>query len=97
MAILNESKFGRSGYREIDISGPAGNAFSLMGQARSFGKQLGWSNEVISKITADMMSGDYENLLQVFDTNFGSFCDLVRFNGEIDEDEDDDYIDDSDS
>jgi hypothetical protein len=89
MAILNESKFSRSGNREIDISGPEGNAFSLMGQARSFGKQLGWSDEVIAKIIEDMKASDYENLLQVFDTNFGSFCDLIRSyqDDELDEDE----------
>jgi hypothetical protein len=59
----------------IDISGPSGNAFALIGQARVFAKQLGLDQEAIA---ADMMSGDYEHLLQVFDENFGMIVDLIR-------------------
>ena len=35
-----------------------------------------WSRA--SKIIEEMMSSDYENLLQVFDSNFGSFVILER-------------------
>ena len=59
----------------IDLTGPDGNAFALMGYARQFAKQLGLdSNEIIKEMT----SGDYENLLEVFDKNFGSFVILER-------------------
>ena len=59
----------------IDLTGPDGNAFALMGYAKRFAKQLGLdSEEIISK----MASGDYENLLEVFDENFGSFVILER-------------------
>ena len=60
---------------EIDISGPDGNAWNLMGLARRYAKQLGKDGE---KITARMMEGDYEHLLKVFDSEFGEFVDLVR-------------------
>jgi hypothetical protein len=72
VAIINKSNNSRI---EIDISGPAGNAFALMGSARSYAKQLGLDPK---PITEEMMSGDYENLLQVFDKYFGEYIDLVR-------------------
>lgn len=59
----------------IDLSGPNGNAFYLLGSAKNFAKQLGLDGE---EITKQMMSGDYENLLEVFDSNFGSFVTLYR-------------------
>jgi hypothetical protein len=46
-----------------------------MGYASNFAKQLGLDKE---KIINEMMSGDYENLLQVFDGYFGSFVILER-------------------
>jgi len=59
----------------IDITGPDGNAFALMAYAKRFAKQLGIdSKPIIEK----MMSGDYENLLEVFDNTFGDFVILER-------------------
>jgi hypothetical protein len=54
----------------IDLTGPSGNAFVLMGHARSFAKQLGYSKDDTDALIRDMMAGDYENLLQVFDKHF---------------------------
>ena len=59
----------------IDTTGPDGNAFVLLGYARSYAKQLGLDGDAIIK---DMMSDDYEHLLQVFDKHFGSFVILER-------------------
>jgi pantoate kinase len=59
----------------IDLTGPDGNAFALMGYAKRFAKQLGLDS---SKIINEMTSGDYEHLLEVFDKNFGSFVILER-------------------
>jgi hypothetical protein len=59
----------------IDLTGPDGNAFALMGYAKRFAKQLNLDS---NKIIKDMMSGDYENLIQVFDDNFGDFVILER-------------------
>jgi len=63
---------------EIDLTGPEGNAFVLMGYSKRLGKQLGFSKEEIEKILADMKSGDYEHLLEVFDTWFGSIVTMYR-------------------
>tara|TARA_R110000803_G_scaffold63678_1_gene124371 strand:- start:347 stop:574 length:228 start_codon:yes stop_codon:yes gene_type:complete len=62
----------------IDLTGPDGNAFSLMGSAMRLGKQLDLTKEQINLIITDMQSGDYENLIQVFDKHFGAFVILER-------------------
>ena len=59
----------------IDLTGPDGNAFVLIGKAMSFARQLDLDQESIKQ---EMMSGDYENLLEVFDKNFGHFVILER-------------------
>jgi hypothetical protein len=60
---------------EIDLTGPQGNVFFLIGTARNLAKQLGLDSATIQK---EMMSGDYENAVNVFDKNFGSFVTLYR-------------------
>lgn len=61
--------------RVIDLTGPDGNAYALMGYAKNFSRQLGIDGESIIK---EMMSGDYENLVSVFDKNFGDYVVLER-------------------
>lgn len=61
--------------RVIDLTGPDGNAFYLLGTASKWSKQLGLDSD---KVLEEMKSGDYENLIQVFDKYFGSICDLER-------------------
>ena len=61
----------------IDISGSDGNAFVLIGYARKFAKQLDLD---FKPIKDEMMSGDYDNLLRVFNKNFGNVVDLVGYN-----------------
>ena len=51
----------------IDLTGPEGNAFFLMGQANRYARQLGLYKEVVIN---EMKSGDYENLVAVFDSYF---------------------------
>ena len=63
---------------EIDLTGPQGNAFFLLGTASKLGRQLGWDRDEIEILLRQMRSSDYENLLQVFDKNFGSFVTLYR-------------------
>ena len=59
----------------IDLTGPDGNAFALMGYATRFAKQLNFDED---KIINKMMEGDYENLLKVFDRYFGDYIILER-------------------
>lgn len=74
MAIKSVKEFGR-GKIKIDLTGPEGNAFVLLGKAKSLAKQMDKDREAITK---EMMSGDYENLIKVFDREFGSVVDLYR-------------------
>lgn len=62
----------------IDLTGPQGNAFNLLGLAKNFGKQLGMTDSYIKEIQDKMMSGDYDNLIQVFDNEFGSIVILEK-------------------
>ena len=72
MAILKKRP---SSKIEIDLSGTQGNAFYLLGVAKQLSKQLEFD---YSEIKSEMTSGDYENLIQVFDNYFGSFVNLYR-------------------
>jgi len=73
MAIKSKKEF--SGDREIDLTGPQGNAFFLLGKAKTWGKQL---DKDVDAIQEEMMSGDYDNLVEVFDREFGDFVTLYR-------------------
>ena len=59
----------------IDLTGPEGNAFCLLGYAGKYAKQLGMDE---AKVREKMTSGDYENLVKVFDDLFGNFVTLLR-------------------
>ena len=59
----------------IDLTGPQGNAFFLMGQAGQYARQLGLDGDAI---IAEMKSSNYENLVQVFDRYFGDYVILER-------------------
>ena len=59
----------------IDLTGPDGNAFVLLGYAKNLASQLDLNYDIIR---AEMTSSDYENLIQVFDKYFGSIVILER-------------------
>jgi len=65
----------KTGPVEIDLTGPDGNAFVLIATASRLAKQLGLDGK---KIQAEMMGGDYENAVNVFDKNFGHLVTLYR-------------------
>ena len=60
---------------EIDLTGTDGNAFVLLGFASRLSKQLGLDSK---KVQQEMMSGDYEHLIQTFDKYFGEYVTLYR-------------------
>jgi hypothetical protein len=73
MAILPKPK--KVGPIEIDLTGPEGNAFVLLGYANSWAKELGLDKDAI---LTDMRSGDYEHLLEVMEREFGDFIIMYR-------------------
>jgi hypothetical protein len=65
----------KPGQIEIDLTGEQGNVFYLIAQGGRYCKQLGLNSEVF---TRRMMSGDYENAINVFEEYFGEFVTLYR-------------------
>lgn len=59
----------------IDLTGPEGNAYNLLGCANVWGEQLGLDT---TKVLEEMKSSDYENLVEVFDKYFGHIVILER-------------------
>ena len=72
MAILEKPK--QNGIT-IDLTGPQGNAFYLLGTANNLAKQLGLNGK---EIMEEMKNGDYENLINAFDKYFGNIVTLYR-------------------
>ena len=58
----------------IDLAGPDGNAYVLMGLAARYSKELGLDQK---PILADMQSGNYKHLVEVFEKHFGLYVDLL--------------------
>lgn len=61
----------------IDLTGPDGNAFVLLGYAQKFAKSLGYSAEETQSIIDRMQESDYTNLVTVFDEEFSQYVTLV--------------------
>jgi hypothetical protein len=65
----------KTGPVEIDLTGPEGNVYFLLKFASQFAKQLSLDG---TKIQSEMMSGDYENAVNTFDSYFGDYVTLLR-------------------
>lgn len=63
------------GVIEVDLTGSQGNAFYLMGLASQLSKKMGLDKD---EIIAEMRSGNYENLIKLFDRHFGNLVVLYR-------------------
>ena len=75
MAILKKDKFKK---RVIDLNGPDGNAFYILGTAMNLCKEIGISSERTEEILDELKSSDYEHLIKTFDKYFGKLVDLER-------------------
>jgi hypothetical protein len=62
----------------VDLSGPQGNAYALMGVARSIGRELNRPYNEIKEVETRMMSGDYDNLVKVMYLEYGDFIQFVK-------------------
>jgi hypothetical protein len=70
-----KNKSTKKGPLEIDLTGPDGNAFMLLGIAQKLSEQLDLDKAAIQN---EMMSGDYENLLAVMEREFGDYIIMYR-------------------
>lgn len=68
----------------VDLDGPDGNAFALLGYAMHWCKELGINWKEFHK---DATSGDYEHLLEVMDKHFGKYVIFERSKPEKDEED----------
>ncbi|MCK4826812.1 hypothetical protein KA005_64350 [bacterium] len=58
----------------IDLRGPEGNVFYLIGVAGRYVRKLKLDADAIQK---EMTTGDYDHALEVFEDNFGMYVDLI--------------------
>ena len=70
-----KSKETKSKGIEIDLTGPDGNAYVILGLAKRLCREF---DIPFKPLMQKMTSGDYENLIKVFDDKFGSFVTLYR-------------------
>ena len=61
---------------EIDLTGP--QIYYLLGLASRWSKELQFSDSYREEMLEKMKSSDYENLIKVFDDEFGSIVTLYR-------------------
>lgn len=62
----------------LDLSGPDGNAFVILGHAKRLAQIYGLDP---NPILEDMMSSDYTHLVQTFDRHFGHCVTLIEPEG----------------
>jgi hypothetical protein len=60
---------------EIDINSTEGNAFSILEVAKRLSKEMGYD---YNAIFTEMTTGDYDNLVNVFDSHFGEFVIIYK-------------------
>jgi hypothetical protein len=72
----------REGPIEIDLTGPDGNSFALMGKAKELcnllNERRGADYLDYKAIQAEMRSDDYEHLLEVMEKYFGHIIIMYR-------------------
>lgn len=73
--IKSKEELERDRGYELDLTGEEGNAFSLLGNAQLLARKMGKDHNAIVE---EMQSGDYENLVKVFDREFGDIVTLYR-------------------
>jgi hypothetical protein len=63
---------------KINLNGSQGNAFFLLGLASKLARARGLTDSENKAIQAEMMSGDYEYLCEVFEREFGNEVELQK-------------------
>ena len=66
------------GILHLDLSSSDGNVFTLLATANRYATKMGLDDEEKLKIISEMQSGDYNNLVKVFDKYFGDHVRLYK-------------------
>lgn len=61
----------------VDLDGTQGNAFYLIGLANQLSPMMGLDSKTVMR---EMKSGDYNNLLEVFENKFGDIVEMQTSN-----------------
>ena len=61
----------------INLSGPEGNAFYILGKAQQYCKDHNFTPEKTKEILDDMKSKDYKHLVYIFQSQFGDEYEIV--------------------
>ena len=67
----------------INLDGPDGNALALMAYAKLYARDVGYASDEIEYMVAKMRSGDYKNLVKVFDEYFDGYVVLETADKEL--------------
>ena len=71
--IVSEDRYSKI---ELDLNGPDGNVFCVIGTAVNVAKQIGYSTEELKEFRTKCMSQSYGKTLVDVDRLFGDFIDL---------------------
>lgn len=74
MAILTKAPIRK---KVLDLTGPEGNAYWLLGFVSANGKHLDYDKQKIEEIQNEMREKDYNHLVKVFDKYFGEIVDVI--------------------
>ena len=69
----------------IDLNGPDGNAYALMGYVKEWLKNEGADKDLIKAFVAEATSSDYDNLLETCEKYTDIANDMAYDNGFVDE------------
>lgn len=69
--MIRKKKYDLSDKLIIDITGPLGNAFYLLGIARELCETELMTEEETNKFIEELKSADYEHLIKTLDKKFG--------------------------
>lgn len=62
----------------LDLTGPQGNAFVVLGTIRQLMRRLGYPLHKEEEVMQELMSSDYEHLIKTADEYFGDYVDFLR-------------------
>lgn len=90
-----------TGHIPIDLSGPQGNVYAIIGQARMTARDLCWTEEQTKALMDEMTAKKkYVEVLEVFEAKFGDLFTLYRdeedYEAALEEEEDESSDDDED-
>ncbi len=78
--VLEQETTNDGNYRTIvvDLSTQEGSPLNLTGLAWTIGKQIGFNLCEIKQVVNEMINNGYDNLINVFECNFGDLVILIN-------------------